>query len=149
LYDWCNCGSLEGITDPNGNITSWIRDIQGRVTDKFYPDQTSTHYTYENATGRLKAMTDARAQSTNYTYFVENNLQQVSYTNAIHATPSVSYTYDTNYNRLLTMTDGTGVTTYTYNPITSPPTLGAARLQSADGPMVNDVIAPGNAPTMF
>ena len=21
LYDWCNCGSLEGTTDPNGNIT--------------------------------------------------------------------------------------------------------------------------------
>jgi YD repeat-containing protein len=133
LYDWCNCGNLEGITDPKGNITSWIRDIQGRVTDKVYADRTSTHYTYENTTSRLKTMTDAMGQSTNYAYFVDNNLQQVSYTNAVHSTPTVSYTYDTSYNRLLTMTDGTGVTTYTYNPITTPPTLGAARLRPPMG----------------
>jgi RHS repeat-associated protein len=141
--DWCNCGSLAGISDQNQNTTSWTRDIQGRVTDKFYPDQTSTHYTYENTTSRLKTMTDAQGQSTNYSYFVDNNLQQVSYTNAIHATPSVSYTHDPNYNRLLTMTDGTGVTTYTYNPITAPPGLGAARLQTADGPLPNDTITYG------
>ena len=139
-YDWCNCGSLEGITDQNGHTTSWTRDIQGRVTDKFYPDQTSTHYTYENTTSRLKTMTDAQGQSTNYAYFVDNNLQQVSYTNVIHATPSVSYAYDTNYNRLLTMTDGTGLTTYAYNPIAIPPTLGAGRLASIDGSLANDTI---------
>jgi len=143
LYDWCGCGSLDGITDPNRNTTSWTRDIQGRATDKFYSDQSSTHYTYENTTSRLGTMTDAMGQSTNYTYFADNNLQQVSYTNAVHATPSVSYTYDTNYNRLLTMTDGTGVTTYTYNPITAPPGLGAARLQTADGPLPNDTISYG------
>jgi hypothetical protein len=58
---------------------------------------------------------------------VDNNLQQISDTNAIRTTPSVSYIYDTNYNRLLTMTDGTGLTTYAYNAITSPRSLGAAR----------------------
>jgi RHS repeat-associated protein len=139
-YAWCDCGSLEGITDSNRNTTSWARDIKGRVTDKFYPDRTSTHYTYENTTSRLKMMTDAQGQSTNYTYFIDNDLRQVSYTNAVHATPTVNYTYDTNYNRLLTMTDGTGVTTYGYNPITSPPTLGAGRLASVDGPLNNDTI---------
>ena len=118
-----------------------MRDIQGRVTDKFYPDQTSTHYTYENTTSRLKTVTDSRGQSTNYTYLVDNNLQQVSYTNAINATPTVSYTYDANYNRLLTMTDGTGLTTYAYDPITVPPVLGAGRLASIDGPLGNDTIA--------
>jgi RHS repeat-associated protein len=85
-------------------------------------------------------MTDAQGQSTNYTYFVDNNLQQVSYTNAIHTTPSVSYVYDTNYNRLITMTDGTGLTTYGYNPIAVPPSLGAGRLASIDGPLANDAI---------
>jgi RHS repeat-associated protein len=142
-YDWCGCGSLDAITDSNGNTTSWARDIQGRVTDKFYADQTSTHYTYENTTSRLKVMTDAQGQSTNYTYFIDNNLQQVSYTNAIHATPNVSYTYETNYNRLLTMADGTGLTTYAYNPIPSPPALGAGRLASIDGPLGNDTITYG------
>jgi RHS repeat-associated protein len=141
LYDWCTCGSLEGMTDPNGNTTSWTRDIQGRVTDKSYADQTTTHYTYENTTSRLKTMTDAQGQNTNYTYFVDNNLQQISYTNAIHPTPSVSYTYDTNYDRLLTITDGTGLTTYAYNPIASPPALGAGRVASIDGALGNDTIA--------
>lgn len=140
LYDWCGCGGLDGITDANGNTTSWARDIQGRVTDKFYSDQTSTHYTYENTTSRLKTMTDAMAQSTNYTYFVDDNLQQVSYTNAVHATPSASYAYDTHYNRLLVMTDGTGLTTNAYNPIASPPALGAGRLANLDGPLDNDTI---------
>jgi RHS repeat-associated protein len=139
-YDWCGCGSLEGITDSKGHTTSWARDIQGRVTDKFYPDRTSTHYTYENTTSRLKTITDAQSQNTNYTYFVDNDLQQVSYTNAIHTTPSLNYTYDPNYNRVATMTDGNGVTTYTYNPVTSPPSLGAARLQAADSPLNNDTI---------
>jgi len=140
LYDWCICGSLEGITDPNGNITSWIRDIQGRITDKVYADQTSTHYTYESTTSRLKTMTDAMGQSTNYSYFIDNNLQQVGYTNAVHATPSVSYTYDTNYNRVLTMNDGVGLTTYAYNAVTAPPALGAGKISSVDGPLDNDTI---------
>jgi hypothetical protein len=47
------------------------------VTDKFYADTTSIHYSYENTTSRLKTMTDAQGQSTNYTYFDDNNLQQV------------------------------------------------------------------------
>ncbi len=141
LYDWCNCGSLEGITDPNGNITSWVRDIQSRVTDKIYPDTTRTHYTYENTTSRLKTMTDAMGQNTNYTYFIDNNLQQISYSNAIHTTPSVSYTYDANYNRASTMIDGAGLITYAYNPITSPPILGAGKLSSVDGPLDDDAIS--------
>lgn len=140
IYDWCICGSLEGITDSNGNITSWIRDIQGRVTNKIYPDRTTTHYTYENTTSRLKMVTDAMGQSANYAYFVDNNIQQVSYTNAVHPTASVNYTYDTIYRRILTMTDGTGATTYGYNQVTSPPTLGAGKLASIDGPHDNDTI---------
>lgn len=140
IYDWCNCGSLEGITDPNQNRTSWVRDIQGRVTDKVYADQTSMHYTYENTTSRLRATTDAKGQSTNYLYFLDNNLQQVSYTNAPIATPTVSYTYDLVYSRAATMTDGTGLTTYGYNPVAVPPALGSARLASVDGPLANDTI---------
>ena len=110
------------------------------MTDKVYPDRTSNHYTYENTTSRLQTVTDAQGQSTNYTYFVDNNLQQVSYTNAVVATPSVSYTYDPNYNRVLIMTDGMGLTTYAYNAIVSPPALGAGQLSSIDGPLDNDTI---------
>jgi RHS repeat-associated protein len=140
-YDWCGCGGLKGLTDANGNTTSWTRDIQGRVTDKVYPDSTHTHYTYEVTTSRLASKLDAKNQSTNYLYFVDNNVQQIGHTNAQVATPNVSYTHDSNYNRLSTMTDGIGLTTYSYNLITTPPALGAGRLATVDGPLTNDTIA--------
>jgi len=143
LYDWCGCGSLEGITDANHNTTSWKHDVQGRVTDKFYADQTSIHYTYEQTTSRLKTVTDAMGQNTNYTYYGDSNLKQVSYTNAVHATPTVNYTYDPIYNRLLTMTDGTGPTSYGYNPVTGSLTTGAGRRASVNGPLDNDTITYG------
>jgi YD repeat-containing protein len=28
---WCTCGSLDKLIDANGNATTWIRDLQGRV----------------------------------------------------------------------------------------------------------------------
>ena len=52
----------------------------------------------------------------------------------------MSFTYDTNYNRLLTLTDGTGTTTYGYNPVTVPPALGAGRLGSISGPLPNSTV---------
>jgi hypothetical protein len=69
----------------------------------------------------------------------DNNVQQVSYSNAVVATPTVSFTYDTNYNRLLTMTDGIGTTSYGYLAVTNTQ-LGAGMLASVDGPLANDTI---------
>src|SRR5204863_2637127 len=76
------------------------------------------------------------------------NVTQITYTNTSGqplspATPSVSFTYDPHYNRVLTMTDGTGTTTYGYNPIANPPALGAGRLASIDGPLTNDTVTFG------
>jgi RHS repeat-associated protein len=138
--DWCTCGSLAGITDPLGQTTTWLRDLQGRVTTKIYADGTQINYAYENTTSRLKSVTDAKNQTTAYGYFNDNDLRQVVYSNAIIATPGVSFAYDTNYNRPLTMTDGTGITAYSYNPITTTPTLGAGRLASVAGPLPNATI---------
>jgi hypothetical protein len=59
-------------------------------------------------------VTDSKNQATLYQYFIDNNVQQVSYSNAMVSTPTVSFTYDTNYNRLLTMTGGIGTTKYGY-----------------------------------
>jgi YD repeat-containing protein len=42
----------------------------------------------------------------------------------------LGYTYDPNYNRVQTMADGTGTTTYAYNAISVPPSLGAGQLAS-------------------
>ena len=139
-FDWCRCGALDSITDPLGRTTSWLRDLQGRATTKAYPDGTLAQYAYEKGTSRLKSVTDAKRQTTIYDYFVDNNLKQVTYSNAVVATPSVAFAYDATYNRLSTMTDRTGTTRYGYNPIATPPVLGAGRLFSVDGPLANDTV---------
>jgi RHS repeat-associated protein len=134
-FGWCGCGSLESITDPLNNVTAWVRDLQGRVQTKIYPDLTQINYAYETNSSRLHSVTDAKSQSTLYSYFIDDNLQQITYSNAVVATPSVSFTYDTNYNRVTTMTDGTGVTTYRYYNVTNGQ-LGAGQLSSVSNSFI-------------
>jgi RHS repeat-associated protein len=146
--NWCTCGNLESIVDPNGNKTMWTRDVQSRVTSKIYPDDSTITYGYENAISRLKSSTDAGNQRANYLYFPDNNVKQISYTNAAGQplnppTPTVSFTYDPRYNRMVTMNDGIGLTTYGYNLVSASPTFGATMLASIDGPLDNDTIAYG------
>ncbi|PYI90598.1 MAG: hypothetical protein DME97_16815 [Verrucomicrobia bacterium] len=155
-YIWCTCGSLTGIKDPKDQTTTFYRDIQSRIYQKVFQDGTTIDYLYEGqtlpntvgATSRLTSSTDAKSQRTNYLYFADDTLKEVSYTTAggqslNPPTSTVSYTYDPNYNRVSTMTDGTGPTTYGYNPITVPPTLGAGQLASVDGPLTDDTVTFG------
>lgn len=88
----------------------------------------------------MKSVADAKNQTTLYDYFKDDNLKQVTYSNAVIATPSVSLTYDTNYDRPLTITDGIGTTTYAYLTVTNG-VLGAGRLASVDGPLANDTVS--------
>ena len=153
-YGWCTCGALTSITDPKNQTTTFHVDIQGRVYQKVFANGTAINYLYDGqteangpgATSRLKSATNAKNQRTNYLYFADDNLQQVSYTNLAGQplnppTPSVSYTHDPNYSRVVTMTDGTGQTVYGYNAITQPAAIGAGRLASIDGPLLNDTVA--------
>ncbi len=139
-YQWCNCGQLEKLIDANGNATSWERDAENRVTKETRADGSFTQYVYENTTSRLKRRTDPRGQNRDVTYFKDDNVQQISYSNAPIATPGVSFTYDPIYNRIITMTDGTGTTSYTYYPVTTSGTLGAAQLKDVVGPLPNSTI---------
>jgi len=138
-YVWCNCGSLEAIRDGNGNTTSWQRDVQGRPTQETRADSSFKTFVYENTTSRLKSVTDARNQTKTYGYAIDNKVTGITYTNAVVATPNVSLTYDPVYDRIASMTDGTGLTTYGYNPIT-PPALGAGQLASVTGPLPNSTV---------
>lgn len=138
-FDWCACGQLEGMVDAMGRATNWVRDIQGRVITKIYPDNTTVQYAYDT-TGRLTSRLDAKGQTSSYVYGIDDLLGQVTYFNTQVLTPSVSYTYDAAYPRLTSMTDGTGMSTYTYYPITSPIQLGAGRLQTVQSPMPNSAI---------
>jgi YD repeat-containing protein len=139
--EWCACGSLDALVDANGNRTRWERDLHGRVTREVRADGvTATVYTYQPRSGRLATATDPKQQVTTYAYNLDDALASTTYTNAVIATPGVSYTYDTQYGRLATMTDGIGLTTYTYHPAGQ---LGAGQVASVDGPLTDDTITYG------
>ena len=134
---WCACGSLDALIDANGNRTRWERDVQGRVEREVRADGTTdTLYTYDLA-GRLRMVTDPRDQVTTYSYRLDDALASTVYTNAPIATPSVTFTYDAAYPRMATMVDGTGTTTYAYQPVGQ---LGGGQTASVDGPLTNDTI---------
>jgi RHS repeat-associated protein len=135
---WCNCGSLDALIDGKGQKTSWERDLQGRITREVRADGvTATNYAYEPMRGRLRTVTDPKMQVTTSTYNVDDTLHQTAYTNATIATPSVSYTYEAGYNRLATVVDGIGTTTYAYK---AAGVLGAGQVASVDGPLTDDTI---------
>src|SRR5262249_23931888 len=127
------------VVDANRQRTSLQRDVLGRTTREVRNDgSTATTYVYEATDSRLKTKTDPRGQVTNDSYNLDNTVQSMTYTNAASVTPGVSYTYDANYNRLATMVDGAGTTSYTYNPVG---VLGALQMASAVGPLQNETVA--------
>jgi len=139
-FDWCGCGGLDAMIDPMGRMTRWVRDLQGRVSAKLYADGSQIQYSYDTATGWLKSIRDEQNQITKFDYNLDGTLQEKSFLNAPMTTPAVRLTYDPNYRRLLTMEDGAGVTSYSYNPITGNSLPGAGSLASVDGPLPNDTI---------
>src|SRR5207302_665224 len=96
----------------------------------------------------MDSITDPLNRTTLFGWCTCGALTSITYTNTSGqplnpATLSVSFTYDMNYNRAKTMVDGSGTTTYAYNPIANPPAIGAGQLASIDGPLTNDTIAFG------
>ncbi len=140
LFQWCQCGNIKSLTDPMGRTTSWLTDVQGRQIGKQYGDGSQVTYLYENASSRLRQVIDEKQQITQFTYNRDDTLKSVTYANATVPTPAVTHTYDPNYPRRLSMTDGTGSTLNGFNPITASPALGAGQLASVDGPLPNDTI---------
>ena len=140
LMQWCRCGDIKSFTDPMGRTTSWLTDVQGRLTGKQYADGSKVTYLYENASSRLRQVIDEKQQITELAYNRDDTLKSVTYANSTVPSPGVSYTYDPNYERLTSMTDGTGTTLYSYHPIAAVPALGAGQLASVNGPLSNDTI---------
>jgi RHS repeat-associated protein len=143
LFQWCKCGALRRLADPMGRTTTWRHDIQGRVTCKEYADGSQAAYLYEDTTSRLRQRIDEALQVTQYNYNRDDTLSRITYTNATVATAPVAFAYDANYNRLASMTDGTGTTRYGYVPITPLPALGAGQLATVEGPLPNSTITYG------
>ena len=126
---------LAAVIDANGNKTAWEHDLQGRVVREVAADGGASEYTYENTSSRVREFKDPKGQRRTYDYFLDDAVKQVTYADAVIATPTVSLTYDPSYRRLATVTDGTGTTTLTYHPSGE---LGAGAVAAVDGPLVGD-----------
>jgi RHS repeat-associated protein len=145
--EWVSCASgcggggakLSKLIDANGNATTWEYDIEGRVTRQVRSNGATHNYTYENTTSRLQRIADPNGSAKTYTYGRDDNLVGRSYTVGLGvlATPAVTFSYDPVYDRMLSIADGTGTTSYAYYP---PGVLGAGRLHSVDGPLDDDTI---------
>jgi RHS repeat-associated protein len=142
-FEWCACGSLNSLTDSLGRMTEWRLDVQGRPVSQQYSDGSKVTYLYEHSTSRLRQMLDEKNQITQFTFYRDNSLNSIAYANSAIPTPAVKYTYDQNYLRLATITDGSGTTRYAYHPITGGPNPGGGLLASIDGPLTNDTITFG------
>jgi RHS repeat-associated protein len=138
--DWCACGSLDALIDAKGQRTRWDRDVEGRVTREVRADGvTDTIYTYD-VNGRLHTVTDPLEQVTTYGYALDGLVTQVSYSNTVHPTSPIGFSYDPVHRRLTGLTDGTGSTTITYRPVGQ---SGALAVQSVDGPLTGDTVSYG------
>jgi YD repeat-containing protein len=128
---------LVKLTDPKGNVTQWKHDLQSRVTEKQFADNTKILSTYGNARGLLSSVTDPKDQVKSFSYDKDDRLLGVGYSNAQVATPSVTWQWESAYPRISSMQDGIGQTQYAY---VAAGQTGAGQLASVDGPFPSDTI---------
>ncbi|MEX2580443.1 MAG: RHS repeat-associated core domain-containing protein [Verrucomicrobiales bacterium] len=138
------CRSKDGSTairDPKGQITHWLRDVQGRTVDKLYADGRKISYAYQPLSGRLASMTQPNDQgggtpTVAYAYNAAGQPVGEDYGDA--SMDDVTYAYADSLGRMSGMTDGIGTTAYSYHPVAS---AGAGSLDQVDGPWANDTVA--------
>lgn len=135
-YTYFPNGKLKTFTDPNNNVTTWERDLQGRVTKKIYADQKGYSQTYD-VMGRLSTRTDALNQKVTWVYTKDDRVASIKVTGATQSTPDTTFTWDSYYPRLQQMVDAIGTTTYDYVP---PGTNGALQLKCDSGAWANNAI---------
>ena len=124
-------------TDRPSLFAQWKHDLQGRVTEKQFADNTKVFSSYGTARGLLSSVTDPKGQTKSFSYGQDDRLIGVSYANAAVATPSVSWQWDSAYPRINSMQDGIGQTQYAY---VAAGQTGGAQLASVDGPFTSDAI---------
>jgi len=137
LFGYDEAGNRTSLTDPKGNTTSWTYDVQGRLTSKRYADGSTATFTYEATTSRFRSVVDALGQTKQYSYTKDDQRAGIVYLNAANPTPNVGFSYDPYFPRMVSMTDGTGTTQYSYMPVGAP---GALRLQREASPLPNSTI---------
>jgi len=104
-------GNIASQIDGKGNVTSYTYDALDRritLTDAL---SRITSYNYDPASN-LKTLIDPSGRTTTYTYDAASELTGIDYSDP--KTPDVSFRFDSDGQRI-GMTDGTGVSTYTYD----------------------------------
>lgn len=121
LYTYWPTGELAQVSE-GVQTRTYNYDGLGRLTSFALPEDGTTNFTYTDF-GATNTRTDARGVVTTYSYDGLHRLTSVGYnvgSTGVPATPTVSYTYgasasSNNNGRLLTMTDGPGSETYSYD----------------------------------
>jgi len=77
IFTYCDCGSLESITDPLNNITSYTYDNAGRQARITFPGNSYTDFVYDYAGRVLRTLDSAGVSITNY-YTVDSKVFSAS-----------------------------------------------------------------------
>src|ERR1700691_1387493 len=126
-YGYDPAGDLTNLTDQNTNVTQWGYDIYGNVTSKTNVGTQTLTYQYD-AANRLTNRWSLARTNTGYENDNVGNLTSVSYPSD---TPSIYFIYDRD-NRMTSMGDGFGWTSFTYTQI--------GQLASETGPWPSDAV---------
>ncbi len=119
-YAYDSLGNLVSVTDPNNNVTLYLYDDFGQMLRQTSPVTGVTNYQYD-ATGNLVAVTDANEATTARSYDASNRMIAAVSSRSGAATETVTWTYGDvaaapfAKNRMTSMTDPTGSTSYTYD----------------------------------
>ncbi|HEY3357011.1 MAG TPA: FG-GAP-like repeat-containing protein, partial [Polyangia bacterium] len=113
-------GYPSGITDPAGNVSSFVYDSLGRRGQVTDPDAGATTYEYD-AVGRVTATNDAKGQRTTFGYDALSRRTSKTTLAGTAQAVTVSWTYDevqpgfANVGHLTTVTDPSGQAAYNYD----------------------------------
>ncbi len=97
------------VTDPLGNSLNYSYDSNGNLIGITYPDGSGQQYQY-NALGQVTQFTNRNGQVIAYSYFPNGLLKSETLPDGSQDT----FTYD-NHRNLVSMTDSTGTTTFTFD----------------------------------
>ncbi len=118
-YSYDTHDNLTTVTDPNGNVTSYVYDDFGQMASQHSPVTGTTAYAYDTA-GNPTQVVDANGAVTTRTYDVLNRVTTATSTLA-PVSEVVSWSYDDPttgrfaIGRLATMGDPSGLTAYSYD----------------------------------
>ena len=119
-YEYDTQDNLSKVTDPKNLATIYAYNGFNELISQVSPDTGTSSFTYD-AAGNMVTKNDARNVTSTYIYDALNRATAIGYP-AYGGDPAetVTYTYDSCANgkgRLCTLTDKTGITTYSYNTL--------------------------------